>query len=158
MRPLNSDLTINAPRSVVWDALADIEAVAKWNPGIDDIECLSAARSGVGARRRCFTHPSGWMTESITEWIEGELIAFSIEDAAPLKQGVARFNLTDEQRSTRLVASFEYEVKLGPLGPVIDRFVVHNRLRSTWNSAIEGLRDFTETRWQIEGIGRAASA
>jgi carbon monoxide dehydrogenase subunit G len=158
MQPLRSELVINAPRHVVWDALADIEAVVKWNPGIDDVECDTDVRSGVGARRRCYTHPTGWMTESVTQWREGELIVFNIEDAAPLRNGVARFELSDEGDGTRLFASFEYDVKLGPLGPVIDRLIVHRRLGDAFDNGIEGLREFTETQWQQEGIGSAQRA
>lgn len=156
MDPISANLIIESPRYVVWDALADIEAVVEWNPGIDDVECLSDLRSGVGARRRCFTHPSGWMTESITRWVEGELIVFNIEDAAPLKNGIASFELADEGIATRLIATFDYEVKLGPLGPVIDKLIVHKQLMGAWRRALEGLREFTEAHWQTEGIGSAS--
>lgn len=158
MQPLRTDLVIDAPRYVVWDALTDIEAVVMWNPGIDDVECISKVRRGVGATRRCYTHPTGWMSESVTEWVEGELIVFDIQDAAPLKNGTARFLLSDEDRRTQLAASFEYEVKLGPLGPVIDKLIVHKQLGAAWNSGLEGLKDFTETLWRKQGIGSATNA
>ena len=158
MQPLRTDLVIDAPRHMVWDALSDIEAVVKWNPGIDDVECISKMRRGVGASRRCYTHPTGWMSESVTGWVERELSVFDIQDAAPLRNGTAQFLLSDENGGTRLEATFEYEVKLGPLGPVINRLIVHKRLSAAWNSGLEGLQDFTETRWRNEGIGSAASA
>jgi uncharacterized protein YndB with AHSA1/START domain len=147
MQPIQTDLVINAPRHLVWDALADIRSVVAWNPGIDDVECLSEKTTGLGARRRCFTHPTGWMTESISEWQEGRLIAFSIEDAPPLKNGVARFILGEEDGATRLDARFEYEVKLGPIGPVVDRLIVYRKLSAAWRHGIEGLRNYTETQW-----------
>lgn len=147
MQPMQSDVVINAPRQVVWDALSDIRSVVVWNPGIDDVECLSEETTGLGARRRCFTHPSGWMTESITDWQEGRLIAFSIEDAPPLKNGVASFVLRDKDGGTKLEALFEYEVKLGPIGPVVDRLIVHRKLSSAWRQGIDGLRNYTETKW-----------
>ena len=147
MQPMQTDLVINAPRQLVWDALADIRSVVAWNPGIDDVECLSEETTGLGARRRCFTHPSGWMTESIADWQEYSLIAFSIEDAPPLKNGVARFALSDENSGTKLDAQFEYEVKLGPIGPVVDRLIVHRKLSAAWQQGIEGLRNYTETQW-----------
>jgi uncharacterized protein YndB with AHSA1/START domain len=158
MQTLMVELVIDAPRHVVWDALADIEAVAIWNPGIDDVECMSEVRDGIGATRRCFTHPTGWMTETVTEWVEGELITFDIEDAAPLRNGTASFELSDEGCSVRLVANLEYEVKLGPLGPVIDRLIVQRRLGDALESGVEGLQEFSEARWRREGIGNAAHA
>jgi NAD(P)-dependent dehydrogenase (short-subunit alcohol dehydrogenase family)/uncharacterized protein YndB with AHSA1/START domain len=158
MQRLKTDLVIDAPRHMVWDALVDIEAVVTWNPGIDDVECISRMRSGVGATRRCYTHPTGWMTESVTAWVDRELIVFDIEDAAPLKNGTARYQLADERGGTRLAASFDYEVKLGPLGPVIDRLIVHKQLGTAWNGALEGLKDFTETQSRGFKVGGAASA
>ena len=158
MQRLSTDLMIDAPRHMVWDALVDIEAVVMWNPGIDDVECVSRMRSGIGATRRCYTHPTGWMTESVTAWVDGELIVFDVEDAAPLKNGTARYQLADERGGTRLTASFEYEVKLGPLGPVIDRLIVHKQLSAAWNSALEGLKDYTETRSHgFETVGAASA-
>lgn len=158
MQSLIADVLIDAPKHVVWNALADIDAVVQWNPGIDDVECISDVRRGVGTRRRCFTHPTGWMTEYVTEWLDGELIVFEIEDAAPLKNGVARFELSHMDDGTRLEASFDYDVKLGPLGPVIDRLIVHKRLDEGFRSGIEGLCEFAEAQWKREGIGSASSA
>jgi uncharacterized protein YndB with AHSA1/START domain len=157
MQPMQTDLVVNAPRQMVWDALSDIRSVVVWNPGIDDVECLSEATTGLGARRRCFTHPSGWMTESITEWQEARLIAFSIEDAPPLKNGVARFLLSDEDSGTKLDALFEYEVKLGPIGPVIDRLIVQRKLSSAWRHGIDGLRNYTETEWAAASAASTVS-
>jgi uncharacterized protein YndB with AHSA1/START domain len=154
---MQTEVVINAPRQLVWDALADIRSVVAWNPGIDDVECLSEETTGLGARRRCFTHPTGWMTESITEWQECSLVAFSIEDAPPLKNGVARFALSDENSGTKLDAQFEYEVKLGPIGPVVDRLIVHRKLSAAWQQGIEGLRNYTETQWADSGSARTLS-
>ena len=68
MALLRSDLLIRAPRHTVWETLADLEGVIHWNPGIDAAECISDVRRGLGARRRCYMHPSGWIVESVSEW------------------------------------------------------------------------------------------
>lgn len=151
MGPVQIETVIAAPRFVVWDALADIRTVVEWNPGIDDVECLSDRVSGLGARRRCFTHPTGWMTESVVEWSVGSVVAFSVEDAPPLKNGLARIVLSDVPAGTSVDARFEYEVKLGPLGPVIDRFVVHRQLSAAFGRGLDGLRAYTETQWTTAG-------
>lgn len=151
MQPLQTDMTIAAPRLVVWDALSDVRRVVEWNPGVDDVECLSQETSGPGARRRCFTHPTGWMSESVTEWVEGITVAFSVDDAPPLKHGVARFMLSDAPQGTDLSARFEYEVRLGPLGPVIDRLIVHRQLSAAWERGLEGLREYTQSQWDSLG-------
>lgn len=144
VEPLRSDVVLDAPRMVVWDALADLEGVSRWNPAIDRAECLSAARGGVGARRRCWMAPSGSMTETVTEWEPGRRITITVDEASPLRSGIGRFQLTDAERGTRLTASFDYDVRFGPLGPVIDRLVVHRQLAAGWRLAIDGLREHVE--------------
>lgn len=144
MEPLRSDLVLVAPRPIVWDTLADLEGVSRWNPVIDRAECLAAARQGIGARRRCWMAPSGSMTETVTEWEPGRRIAFTVDEASPLRSGIGRFQLDDAEEGTRLTASFDYEVRFGPLGPVIDRLVVHRQLAAGWRLAMDGLRHHVE--------------
>jgi uncharacterized protein YndB with AHSA1/START domain len=144
LEPLRSDIIIEAPRRVVWGVLADLEAVAAWNPTIDRVECVGDVPLGPGARRRCYMHPSGWVTEVLGQWEHGRLITFEVEDALPLKSGVGRFVLMDHGFDTRLQAGFDYQVRLGPLGPVIDRLVVHRQLSSNWHQTIEALRSHAE--------------
>lgn len=139
MEPIRSNLVMEAPRDLVWGTLADLEGVSTWNPSVDATECISDIRHGLGARRRCYMHPSGWMVESVSEWEPETVIAFAIEKAPPLKSGLGRFVLRDDGDGTRLTASFDYEVRFGPLGPVIDRLIVHRQLTSAWNEGMAGL-------------------
>jgi uncharacterized protein YndB with AHSA1/START domain len=155
MQRLERELVIAAPRLMVWEALSEMKTVSEWNPSIDDVECLSDQISGLGARRRCFTHPTGWMTESVTEWEEGTHVVFSVDDAPPLKNGAAVFDLSDDMDATRVDARFDYEVKLGPLGPVIDRLIVHRQLLSAWQRGLDGLREYTERQQNMLGSAQA---
>ena len=144
MEPMRTDMVIGAPRHLAWEALADLEGVSRWNPAIDTAECISDEQRGLGARRRCYMHPSGWMIESVTEWEPEQIIAFAIDNAPPIKTGLARFVLSDDEAGTRLQATFDYEVRFGPLGPVIDRLVVHRHLSSAWSDGMDGLRRHLE--------------
>ena len=144
MELIRSDLLIRGPRHLVWETLADLEGVSQWNPGIDAAECISDVRRGLGARRRCYMHPSGWIVESVSEWEPEEVIAFTIENAPPIKTGVARFVLSDDGPGLRLRAAFDYEVRFGPLGPVIDRLVVYRQLSTAWNTGMTALVSHVE--------------
>lgn len=144
MTTMTGDLVLRASRSMVWDTLADLEGVSHWNPTIERAECISDRTTGLGARRRCYMHPSGWMIESVAEWEPGRVIAFEVENAPPLKRGYGRFVLDDHPDGMRLQGSFDYEVRFGPLGPVIDRLVVHRQLQIGWDSGMAGLRRHVE--------------
>jgi uncharacterized protein YndB with AHSA1/START domain len=146
MEPMRTDVVIGAPRHLAWETLADLEGVSRWNPAVDAAECVSDQRRGIGALRRCYMHPSGWIVESVTEWEPDLVIAFAIENATPIRTGLARFVLSDDQAGTRLQATFNYEVRFGPLGPVIDRQIVHRHLSSAWNDGMDGLRRHLEAQ------------
>ena len=144
MELIQTNIVIGAPRYLAWEALADLEGVSRWNPAIDAAECISEQRQGLGARRRCYMHPSGWMVESVVEWEPEQIIAFAIENAPPIRTGLTRFVLSDDEAGTRLQATFNYEVRFGPLGPVIDRLIVHRHLHSAWTDGMDGLRRYLE--------------
>ena len=144
MELIRTDMVIRAPLHQAWEVLADLEGVSRWNPAIDAAVCISEERRGLGARRRCYMHPTGWMVESVTEWEPDQVIAFAIENAPPITIGLTRFVLSDDEAGTRLRATFNYEVRFGPLGPVIDRLVVHRHLSSAWNDSMDGLRKHLE--------------
>lgn len=144
MTPLRADITIAAPRRMVWGLLADLESVAMWSPAVRAAECVSDRARGLGARRRCHMHPRGWLTETVTAWEPERFIELTIEHASPIKHGVGRFALEDHEEGTRLRAGFLYAVRLGPLGPVIDRLIVHRQLSESWDQTVEGLRAHAE--------------
>ncbi len=144
MTKMATDMVLSAPRRHVWAVLADLEGVSHWNPTIERAECITEQRTGLGAQRRCYMSPSGWMVESIAEWEPTEVIAFQVENAPPLKSGYGRFVLSDAPGGTRLRGSFDYEVRFGPLGPVIDRLVVQRQLNAGWTAGMEGLKHHVE--------------
>jgi hypothetical protein len=144
MESMRTDMVIGAPRHLTWETLADLEGVSRWNPAIDAAECISEQRQGLGARRRCYMHPSGWMVESVIEWEPEQVIAFAIENAPPIRTGLGRFVLSDDDAGTRLRASFDYGIRFGTLGPVIDRLVVHRQLSTAWNDGMSCLRRHLE--------------
>ena len=93
------------------------------------------------------------VVEEVTEWEPEQIIAFAIENAPPIRTGLVRFVLSDDEAGTRLQATFNYEVRFGPLGPVIDRLVVHRQLSSAWNVGMAGLRRHLEDPASVQWTG-----
>ena len=88
--------------------------------------------------------PSGTMSEVVTAWDEGAGLEFRVEDASPLRSGEVRYRLSDAPGGTTVEASFDYDVRFGPLGPVIDRLVVHRQLSAAWHAGLDGFRRHAE--------------
>ena len=53
MTVLRNTIHIQAPPEQVWDALARLDALHEYDPGISKSVLRSEARSGVGADRHC---------------------------------------------------------------------------------------------------------
>ncbi len=70
--------TIDAPRQVVWDRLADLSAHTKWMKDAVDLEFITTTTRGVGTQMRVPTKVGPFRTEDvleITEWEEGRRMA-----------------------------------------------------------------------------------
>ena len=48
-------MTVERPVSVVWDVLADFDAISRWAPNVDHSCLTTNAADGVGATRRIQT-------------------------------------------------------------------------------------------------------
>ncbi len=71
------------PPRVVWDALADFAAIARWAPQVDHSCLLTDQSSGVGTVRRIQTGRNT-VTETVIEWQEPLTLAYVIGDLPPI--------------------------------------------------------------------------
>lgn len=138
--------TIDAPRDTVWAALADIGAIATWNPGLigshrtNDIE-------GIGGARHCDISAKHSLTEHVVEFEPRRAITFRITDSTlPFKTADIEFTLTDiaQQARTELTVSPTYTLKYGPLGRILDAVAVQRNYRAGMRELLEGLKRHLE--------------
>ncbi len=98
-------VSIDAPRSVVWEHLADLGSHAEWMADAESIEFRSRARRGIGAVMEVATRVGPLRTTDVIEvtgWTEGE----SIEVAhRGLVSGRGRFDLDAMAGGTRFTWS-----------------------------------------------------
>jgi uncharacterized protein YndB with AHSA1/START domain len=101
---------IDAPLANVWAALADLEAVQSYNPGVERARCISAQREGLGAARRCEFRMGGSVIERVIEWTVNEAMAFEMTDHPwPMRSTRFRMALVPEGSGTRMLQDTEYE-------------------------------------------------
>jgi carbon monoxide dehydrogenase subunit G len=119
---LQHDLLIDAPPAAVWAALADLEAVAAYNPGVESARYVSANREGVGSTRVCNFKAGGSVKEQVTEWRPGEAIAFQMSDHPwPMADAGFRIALLPEGQRTRLRQDTQYEFTGDPAAAEVVR-------------------------------------
>ena len=147
MRALTQTAIIQAPPENVWAALADFGDVAAWAPYMRVSHLLGEQATGVGTRR-AMQHELGFrFEERVTEWMDGEGLAFDVLKAPwPMINVTESWRMQAVEDGVRVTTRVEYDMKLGPLGHLLDaalvRFIVLREMRS----GVLGLKAHVEHR------------
>ena len=151
MTYIEKEIRINAPKERVWDILADFGGVVKYNPGISDSYSTSKSNEGSGATRHCDVLPMGSIEERITDWKEGEGYGIEIFDGkkiAPFKYAQAQIKVRSEGNQTIASIFFNYQLKYGPVGWLMNNLVVKSQFNKALPGLLEGLKFYAETGQQ----------
>jgi hypothetical protein len=128
------------PPEIVWRILADLEEVARYNPGVRSAETLGPQRIGVGARRACELLPKGRVVERVTHWEEGRVLGLEVAESdwpIHFMRWVTRLEPRDG--GTRIFQELEYQPKFGPFGWLLDHLVMRNKLTATLDGVFSSL-------------------
>jgi hypothetical protein len=135
MTVLENAIRIETTPDKVWSVLASLDALARYDPGVSKSEIVSAAKEGPGAARRCDLTPGGWFKERVVEWRPNEALSFELfECSLPVRRLRHGYTLVRDGGATIVRQRMEYELKLGPLGKLLDAVMV----RRKWNAGIQG--------------------
>ena len=147
MPRFSSQIRIAAPKEKVWEALADLGGIYKWNPGVASSHATSESTGGDGAMRHCDLQRKGdYLEERAFDWREGEGFKIDIyETNLPLKRNVVEFSIEAAGDGTIVTVTPDYELKFGPLGMLMDRLFAGRQLRQGMDGLLAGLKYHVET-------------
>ena len=74
MTTLNHEIYIDAPKSQVWDVMADLGGVVKFHSLVTKSYYVTDEKQGTGAARVCELGPNTSVNETAIAWKEGESI------------------------------------------------------------------------------------
>ena len=123
MERLKLSININAPTHAAWALLADYSHPHKYVKGIVDAHLKTDHATGIGAVRHCDL-PSmmgmrQYIVEEITEWVEGEKLAYRVTDtAAPIKDGYATWTVSGDEHTSTITFEVAYRPK-GLMGRIM---------------------------------------
>jgi len=150
MTVMENAVRIEAPPERVWAALASLEALERYDPGVKRSRKVSAEAEGLGAARQCDLAPGGWFKERVVEWTPPRALAFELfECTLPVRRLRHGYTLTAEAGGTVLRQRMEYELKYGPIGRAMDALMV----RAKWNAGIQGF--LAGLKSYVEADGRS---
>lgn len=145
MTTFSEQISIWADWSHVWDTLADIGSIHRWNPGVVDSRLTTDGAVGLGSERRCQLAGNNYLNETIIEWIHGEILTMRIiETNLPFKTADIRFSLEEQGTQTLITVSPTYVLKFGFLGRLLDVAFVHSQYRKGMVSLLKGLKQYVE--------------
>lgn len=156
MRTETRTVRIAAPKQQVWDVIADFGGIYKYNPSVTKSYSTSEANAGVGASRHCdLTFSGASVDEQIVSWDEGDRYQVRLVDGTripPFKEVVATIALEEDGDETVAHMSFDYSMKYGPFGRLMDAFVVQRQYAKALTLILAGLKHYVETGEEVAGV------
>ena len=155
MTTIAREIWIDAPKNEVWAALADFGNIYRFNPAVPVSYLTGDKTSGPGAERHCDLNMQGAsLDERIVGWQEGEKMVIEIyggEKLPPWKKATAHFSVRELKGGTLARAEFEYGMKFGPIGALMDRFMIRPQFGKAFGGILAGLKHYLETGEEVSG-------
>ena len=154
MTVYNREVWIDAPKEKVWEVIADFGNIYRFNPTIAKSYLTSDQTRGLGTTRQCnFEGIDAHVKERIVGYKEGESMHVEIYEskgAPPFKTAFGTFSLEEKDGGTLVKGIFEYKLKFGPLGSIMDAMMVKPKFGKAWDGLMAGMKTYVETGQEID--------
>lgn len=139
------EASIYAPVKTVWTVLADIGAIAQWNPGVTRSYLTTPEAVGLHAQRHCDLGSNKYLTEQVVEWDVEQRLTFRVVNTnLPFKTADIRFTLRSAGEATIVTVSPHYTLNFGVLGILLDHLVVRRSYAEGMQHLLTGLKQYIE--------------
>ncbi len=151
MARFTEEIRIDAPQARVWEVLADLGSIYKWNPGVSRSYSTSDDARGNGATRHCDLYGrKAYLEERAFDWREGEGYTIDIyETNLPIRRNTVQFSVDAHGDSTIVRVTPDYALKFGPLGWLLDQLLVRRQLKRGMADLLAGLKYHVETGEEV---------
>ena len=151
MSRFSTQVRIDASKEKVWEVLADLGGIYKWNPGVVHSHSPSDSTGGEGAMRHCDLQRKGdYLEERAFDWREGEGYTIDVyESSLPMKNTV-EFAIKPEGGGTRVYVTVNYRLKYGPVGALLDVLFVRRPIQKGFDQLVAGLKYHFETGGPVD--------
>lgn len=152
---LEQQLTIDAPPGAVWRVLREFGDVAEWAPYLRESREAGGPPVGCGSSRQ-LRHQWGFrLSETVTEWHEGESFVFDVFGVPfPLVEVCEAWVVSPSKNGSLVIQRVSYRVRLGLLGTIMDRALISSLIRREMRAGLRGLKRFVEADARFSDDGK----
>ncbi len=147
MTKIYNEITINAPVEKIWEILANIELLDKYDPTVKQSTALSTNKSGMHAKRKVLMLDNkNWFEEKVTEFNPNVALTYQLTDCSfPIKGLKHSYTFEKIEQKTKVKQVMEYTVKFGIFGKLLDSLMIRKQSDTGIKKFFAGLKSYAET-------------
>jgi hypothetical protein len=107
MAVVEKHILINASSDQIWQVLSDFDSISTWSGVVDHSTYLTPENSGIGSARR-IQQGANTLIETVTEWNEGELLAYTLSGLPPVFRSATNcWRISQNETPTKVSLTIE---------------------------------------------------
>jgi uncharacterized membrane protein len=145
MSQLSTQVQIKAPADKLWKVLVDLDSLPQWVPDNASSETASQNSETMTAPRYYDATPFHDVEERATGWEEGHHYAYEVKNIGPIRSAYNCFSLNPVgEGETVLTQTLDFQMKLGPVGALMDTLVFRPQFRKRMEQSLAALKEYVE--------------
>src|SRR5438046_4616533 len=147
MATIHNEITINASVEKIWEALANVEMLDKYDPNVKQSTALTTIKGGLGAKRKVLMRDGkNWFDEKITVFKPNEALTYQLTDCSfPIKGLTHSYSFENIGTQTKVKQEMQYTVKFGLFGKLLNAIMIRKQSDTGIKKFFTGLKSYVET-------------
>jgi len=147
MATIHNEITVNSSVEKIWEALANVEMLDKYDPNVKQSTALTTNKSGLGARRKVLMRDGkNWFDEKITVFKPNEALTYQLTDCSfPIKGLTHSYSFENIGTQTKVKQEMQYTVKFGLFGKLLNAIMIRKQSDTGIKKFFAGLKSYVET-------------
>ena len=140
---IEAEALIDVDKDTAWRTVADLGDVQSFHPFVTKSYYHTEQLEGVGAARVCEFGGGRSIEEHAIEWHDGSDFTLELRNGKgmpPFKRAIGTMTVEDVDGRSRASLRFEYTLRYGLLGRLMDGMMVRPQFEKTLAAVLEGLK------------------
>jgi uncharacterized protein YndB with AHSA1/START domain len=148
MATIHNEIVINAPMEKIWEALATVDELDRYDPMVSKSTPLTASKTGIGAKRKVeMKDGKNWFEEKVTTLVPNEQLTYELTACSfPMESLSHSCTFERGHQAIRVKQVMVYKVKFGWLGKLMDKLMIKKQSDAGIKKFMAGLKSYAEAK------------